>query len=66
MTTTHQQHDMATTTAATMENKEEATPDEDEKSEKNRVLRVKLYHLNDEGKWDDKGTGYLQSKMIKV
>lgn len=23
------------------------------------MRRVKLYHLNDEGKWDDKGTGHV-------
>jgi hypothetical protein len=25
----------------------------------NTKRRVKLYHLNQEGQWDDKGTGYV-------
>ena len=28
--------------------------------EKNTKWRVKLYHLNEDGQWDDKGTGYVQ------
>jgi hypothetical protein len=24
--------------------------------------RVKLYHLNNQGQWDDKGTGYVSIK----
>jgi len=29
--------------------------------------RVKLYHLNDDGLWDDKGTGHIQIiKKVKL
>ena len=28
-------------------------------TEGNNKWRVKLYHLNEEGQWDDKGTGHV-------
>jgi hypothetical protein len=36
-------------------------------SDTNIKWRVKLYHLNDEGQWDDKGTGYVFiNKQVKL
>lgn len=33
----------------------------------NSQWRVKLYHLNEEGQWDDKGTGHVQiKKQVKL
>ena len=28
--------------------------------------RVKVYQLNDQGGWDDKGTGYVHGELIDV
>lgn len=28
--------------------------------------RVKVYRLNDEGKWDDKGTGHVSVEYLEV
>ncbi len=30
------------------------------------VQRVKVYRLNDEGKWDDKGTGHVSVEYLEV
>jgi protein phosphatase-4 regulatory subunit 3 len=34
--------------------------------ERNVMRRVKLYYLNDDGKWDDKGTGHVACTKLKV
>lgn len=31
-----------------------------------RGWRVKLYHLNESGEWDDQGTGYIRCKYDEV
>lgn len=35
-------------------------------SEKSPLRRVKLYFLNSEGKWDDRGTGHVSCEFVKV
>lgn len=30
------------------------------------MQRVKVYRLNDEGKWDDKGTGHVSVEYLEV
>ena len=30
------------------------------------LQRVKVYRLNDEGKWDDKGTGHVSVEYLEV
>jgi hypothetical protein len=36
-------------------------------NEINNKWRVKLYHLNEEGQWDDKGTGHVHIiKQVKL
>ena len=36
-------------------------------AETNTKWRVKLYHLNEEGQWDDKGTGNVEiKKQVKI
>jgi hypothetical protein len=32
----------------------------------NYLQRVKVYRLNDEGKWDDKGTGHVSVEYLEV
>lgn len=33
-------------------------------STKSILRRVKLYHLNSEGKWEDKGTGHVICEKV--
>jgi hypothetical protein len=41
--------------------------DNNANSDPNMKWRVKLYHLNDDGQWDDKGTGYVcVNKQVKL
>ena len=30
------------------------------------VQRVKVYHLNEDGKWDDRGTGHVSIDYVEV
>lgn len=32
----------------------------------NYLQRVKVYRLNDEGKWDDRGTGHVSVEYLEV
>jgi len=30
------------------------------------LQRVKVYHLNEDGKWDDRGTGHVSIDFVEV
>jgi hypothetical protein len=47
-------------------NERDSSKSEKRMNEKDVLRRVKLYFLNDEGKWDDKGTGHVSCEFVKV
>ncbi|CAH8356619.1 unnamed protein product [Eruca vesicaria subsp. sativa] len=40
-------------------------PEKSQQSNSNSLQRVKVYHLNEDGKWDDRGTGHVSIDYVE-